>query len=220
MLRIESVSKSFKHHGDSIRIFENFSLEIEQGKFVALQGHSGSGKTTLCLMAGGLLPPDSGNILLDAVDFYSLQRQRRQRLVADNIGFVFQQFHLLPYLNVLDNILIPQLAHPNENLKTKANELIKTLGLLQRTNHLPSELSVGERQRVALARAIVTSPRLLIADEPTGNLDSENADIVISSLRKHADNGNIVLMATHDSNAAAKADKTIPIGSKKNERNS
>jgi putative ABC transport system ATP-binding protein len=214
MLRLENVSKSFKRDGNAISLFEDFSIEIDRGEFVALRGPSGCGKTTFCLMAGGLLPPDSGNILLDAIDLYNLRRPKRQRFVADNIGFVFQQFHLLPYLNTLDNISIPQLAHPDKNLEPKALELLDALGLEERAEHLPSELSVGERQRVALARALLTNPNLLIADEPTGNLDSENAETVVSFLRKHADDGNIVVMATHNAEAAEKADRTIAIGKK------
>ena len=211
MLIIEKISKTFKHINGGIPLIQEFSLNLQGGDFVALCGSSGCGKTTLMLMAGGLLSPDAGSIYLHGRDIYSMPPDARAEFRAEHLGFVFQQFHLLPYLNVIDNICLPDLAHRSKNSMTRAVELASDLGLSDRVAHLPSELSIGERQRTALARALLNSPSLILADEPTGNLDTDNADIVISMLRKFADNGNCVMMVTHSRDAAEKADRIIEL---------
>jgi ABC-type lipoprotein export system ATPase subunit len=211
MLIIEKISKTFKHGNRNIPLFKGFSLNMQGGDFLALCGPSGCGKTTLMLMAGGLLAPDNGKVFLHGRDIYSLSADARAEFRAQNLGFVFQQFHLLQYLNIMDNILLPELASSKSDTTAKAKQLVLDLGLSDRATHRPSELSIGERQRTALARALVNSPSLILADEPTGNLDQKNADIVISMLRKFADNGNCVMMVTHSKDAAAQADRIIEL---------
>jgi ABC-type lipoprotein export system ATPase subunit len=211
MLIIEKISKTFKHVNRDIPLFEDFSLNVQKGEFLALCGPSGCGKTTLMLMAGGLLAPDKGEVCLHGRELYSFSSAAGAEFRAENLGFVFQQFHLLQYLNVIDNILLPELAFLSKDTKRRANQLIEELGLSPRATHFPSELSIGERQRTALARALIHSPSLILADEPTGNLDSENTEIVISMLRKFADEGNSVIMVTHSRDAAEKTDRVIEL---------
>ena len=213
MLIVEHLSKSFKqtNRTGKISLFRDFNLKLISGDFIALCGASGCGKTTLMLMVGGLLSPDSGTVYLHGRDLYSMSSDSRAEFMAENVGFVFQQFHLMQYLSVKNNILLPELALKQHDSESKAAKLISELNLTDRTTHLPSELSIGERQRTALARALIHSPTLILADEPTGNLDHENADIVISMLRKFADAGNCVMMVTHSREAAEKADRIVEI---------
>lgn len=211
MLILEKLSKSFKgtKRTGNISLFRDFNLKLVDGDFFALCGPSGSGKTTLMLMAGGLLSPDDGTVYIYGRDIYSMSTDSRAEFMAEHIGFLFQQFHLMPYLSVKDNILLPELALKKDNAESRAEELIEELKLSERAAHRPSELSIGERQRTALARAMIHSPKLLLVDEPTGNLDHKNADIVLDMLRKFTDQGNCVLMVTHSKEAAERADKTI-----------
>lgn len=179
------------------------SLRLAPGSFKVIQGPSGSGKTTLLLAAGGLLRPDEGSVSVSGTDLYSLSPEQRARFRASHIGFVFQQFHLIPYLNVLENVLAPTLAYAHNGAPERAKQLVDDLGLGHRTDHPPSELSTGERQRVALARALLNEPELLLADEPTGNLDAENAAAVLRHLRAFAERGGAVMVATHDERVEA-----------------
>ena len=211
MLQIEEISKKFIHSRREIKLFSGFSLKLLRKDFIAVCGPSGCGKTTLMLMTGGLLAPDSGRVFLHGRDIYTLSSEERALFRSENIGFVFQQFHLLPYLTVLDNILLPALAAKLPGSRKRALSLAEELRLTERLSHLPSELSIGERQRTALARALLNNPTLILADEPTGNLDTENADIVIGMLRKTAENGSAVMMVTHSREAAEKADRIIKL---------
>ncbi len=211
MLIIEKISKSFKQidRNRKISLFKDFNLKLMSGDFIAIHGSSGSGKSTLMLMAGGLLSPDSGTIYLHGRDLYSIPSDSRAEFMGENIGFIFQHFHLIPYLSVKENILLPELALKKGDAEVRAEQLIAELKLSDCTKHLPSQLSIGERQRAALARALIHSPTLLFADEPTANLDQKSADIVISMLRKFADAGNCVMMLTHSRDVAGKADRII-----------
>ena len=179
---------------------DDVSLRVEQGQFVAVQGPSGCGKSTLLLIAGGLLSPNSGRVKIDGCDPYELSANERAQFRATKIGFVFQQFHLVPYLSVLDNVLAASIATQRPDARSRARELLKHFGLEHRSDHVPAELSTGERQRTALARALLNRPKLLLADEPTGNLDRENAEIVFSHLVEFARDG-AVLLVTHDTKA-------------------
>ncbi len=211
MLKIENISKFYQKNKNTVTALNDVSIELEHGDFIAIQGHSGSGKTTLLLSAGGLLRPDTGTILLNNRDLYSLSSNERAAFRAENIGFVFQQYHLIPYLNVRENIAAPALAKKFDGLQERIDELIKQFGLSHRENHLPSELSAGEKQRTALARALLFKPSLLLADEVTGNLDRKNADLVLSVLREFAHSGGMVILVTHDEHAASAADSTLHI---------
>ncbi len=209
MLEIKNINKSFKKSNEIISVLKDFSLTVENGEFIAFKGTSGCGKSTLLLTIGAMLMPDSGEINFNEKNVYNLNKNERNKFRAEKIGFIFQQFHLMPYLSVLDNILIPTLTVKDEDKKTYALELIKKFNLEHRINHLPSELSIGERQRTALARALINKPNLILADEPTGNLDDENAKLVLNHLKEFAEEGNKVLMVTHSKDAAVFADKII-----------
>jgi len=211
MLDIHGVSKSFRKEGDLVKVFNDFSLSVNTGEFVVIKGPSGCGKTTLLLMAGTLLLPDSGSISLDGVDLVKQDQVMRARLRAEKIGFVFQQFHLLPYFNVLDNILTCELPGGIAGLRDEAIRLIDKFGLSHRINHYPRELSSGEKQRTALIRAIVRNPSLLLADEPLGNLDQENAIIILEAFKEFAKQGRIVVMVTHENQASKYADRTLSL---------
>jgi len=206
-LVIQNMIKSYRRSSDTVRALAGVSLVVSAGEFAAVQGPSGCGKTTLLLTAGGLLAPDGGTVEIDGQNPYALDPDRRAVFRAEKVGFVFQQFHLIPYLSVSDNVLTPALARSSSNAQEKARELVERFGLANRAEHLPGELSVGERQRTALARALLNEPDLILADEPTGNLDEINARVVLQSLADVAQSGRAVLLVTHDANAAGFAQK-------------
>ena len=209
MLSIERVSKSYQGAAGSVQALASVSLAVSPGEFVAVRGPSGSGKTTLLLAAGALLRPDAGSVALGGRDPYALAPNRRAGLRAETIGFVFQQFHLIAYLSVLDNILTAALAVRQPNARDRARELIERFNLGDRAEHLPGQLSTGERQRAALARAMLNRPKLLLADEPTGNLDEDNGREVLTALAEFAADGGAVLLVTHDRAAEGFAGRTL-----------
>ena len=203
VLKLENVTKTYRGRAGQVEALQDISLAVEPGEFVAVQGPSGCGKTTLLLVAGGLLRPDAGVVALDGRNPYDLAPEDRARLRADFVGFVFQQFHLMPYLTVLDNVLAASLAKPSDDgVRGRAVELIEHVGLGPRSHHVPGELSTGERQRVAIARALLNQPKILLADEPTGNLDPASGEVVLRHLAEFADAGGAVLLVTHDERAA------------------
>ena len=211
MLEITNLSKRYSHAGGAVDALADVSLTVGAGEFVSVQGPSGCGKSTLLLAAGGLLAGDSGQVLLSGEDPYALGPDARAALRARRIGFVFQQFNLVPYLSVLDNVLSPSLAAKkgSEAPSSRARELIEHFGLGHRMEHKPSELSVGERQRTALARALLNRPGLILADEPTGNLDADNACAVLEYLAEFARAGGAVMLVTHDDRAAGYARRVL-----------
>ncbi|MCA9041257.1 MAG: ABC transporter ATP-binding protein [Planctomycetaceae bacterium] len=197
---------------------KDISLDLSAGEFLAIHGPSGGGKSTLLLILGGLLRPDSGTIEINGRQPYALSAEDRASLRATEIGFVFQQFHLIPYLTVIENVIAPGLAprpagkeSSHTELHQRAVELIEKFGLAARADHKPGELSTGERQRTALARALLFKPPLLLADEPTGNLDDENARIVLTAMKEYCAEGGGVLLVTHDARASEYADRTLTI---------
>lgn len=199
ILTLENVSKTYRRRGgESVAALRDLSLTVRAGECCVVRGPSGSGKSTLLLAAGGLLQPEQGRVDVLDTDLYARSPEERAVFRARNIGYVFQQFHLIPFLSVRDNVLAPTLAVPDFQEWDRADELITLFGLSHRRDHPPAELSTGERQRVALARALLHRPRLLLADEPTGNLDDRNAEIVIGHLTEFARRGGAVLVATHD----------------------
>jgi len=195
--------------GSSVTAVNDMSLEIASGEFVAMGGSSGCGKSTILLIAGGLLRPDQGELEIMGTRPYEVDSTRRASIRSQYIGFVFQQFHLVPYLDALDNVLAPTLARSLPDAEDKAMALLEKFGLTERRHHVPSALSVGEQQRVALARALLLEPKLLLADEPTGNLDPENTDSILDHLVAFAKEGGAVLMVTHDDLAANRASRSI-----------
>ena len=210
LLQIESLSKSYPGPQGKVSAVEEVSLNLGAGEFVAVQGPSGCGKTTLLLAAGTLLQPTLGKVLINGCDPYALSPGQRAQFRAGNVGFVFQQFHLVPYLDVLDNILAPTLALcGNGSARQRALDLAEQFGLTNRLRHVPAALSTGERQRVALARALLNKPHLLLADEPTGNLDEQNGQIVLRCLADFARSGGAVLLVTHESRAADHVSRVV-----------
>lgn len=209
MLELCRVTKSYPQRGGRVAALTSVSLRVKAGEFVAVQGPSGCGKTTLLLTAGGLLAPESGHVRLEGTSVYESTAEERAGLRARRIGFVFQQFHLVPYLHVLDNVRAPSLALPNDSARQRAEHLVRHFGLWERRNHYPGQLSTGERQRTALARAMMNEPRVLLADEPTGNLDPHNAEVVLQALEAFARDGGGVLMVSHDARAAGRADRLL-----------
>lgn len=209
MLTATNISKEYTGSAGAVAALRGCSVAAQAGEFVAVQGPSGCGKTTLLLICGALLAPDSGTVRVDGADLYALSADARARFRARQIGFVFQQFHLIPYLSVRDNVLAGALATGEPPAGGRAEELIARFGLTGRTRHVPSELSIGERQRVALARALLNNPKLVLADEPTGNLDEASGDIVLTALADYARAGGAVLMVTHDTRATRVAQRVL-----------
>ncbi len=209
---LENVNKSYSLSERRVVALQDLNLQLNPGDFLAVCGKSGCGKTTLLLTLGGLLRPDSGKVTVGGTDLYQLPSNRRAIFRARKIAFVFQQFHLVPYLSVLDNVLAATLGLPGESSegsRKKAEGLLTEFGLDDRRWHRPGQLSTGERQRAAMARALMNSPQLLLADEPTGNLDQENGATVLDHLAHFADRGGAVLLVTHDASAAARAQRII-----------
>jgi len=211
LLDISNVRKTYHSNNGDVRALDEVSLSVDSGEFVAVEGPSGCGKTTLLLVAGGLLAPDLGKVVINGQNPYALLPDSRAGFRAENVGFVFQQFHLVPYLDVLDNVLAASIASQQPDARERASELIAHFGLEHRMHHVPGQLSTGERQRTALARALLNRPKILLADEPTGNLDRENADAVLGFLKEFTADGGAVLLVTHDRHAMDFAQRVTKI---------
>lgn len=198
MLAFESVHKNYPGPGGPVKVLENIGFRLEAGDMAVVQGPSGCGKSTLLFTAGAMLAPDGGRVLLDGNSLYDASPARRNRLRGNSVGFIFQQFHLVPYLDVEENILCPLRWSSDPALSRKRlPALARRLGITHRLAHRPAQLSAGEKQRVAVARALVGGKRLVCADEPTGNLDEENAAVVLDVLREEVARGAIIVLATH-----------------------
>ncbi len=202
VLRVQDLKHVYKSGGRCVDVFQGLQLEVASGQMVAVQGPSGCGKTTLLLASGGMLTPTAGRVSIGGADFYCQSLVRQNQLRQDALGYMFQTLELIPYLTVRQNIDIVKGAIQDETTRW-----LSQLGLSERASHKPSDLSHGQRQRVALARALVHKPQLLIADEPTGNLDSDNSQRVFEVLRDFANQGGAVLIATHDRSLAKIADR-------------
>ncbi len=198
MIRAHDLSRRFFLAGEEIAAVDEISFELDDEEFVCVRGPSGSGKTTLLMMIGGLLRPTSGQIVVHGEYLWEMSKRARARFRAEHVGIVFQLFHLVSYLNVIDNVLMTRHLMPRQERRRRAHELIERLDLQHRRTHRPAELSAGERQRVALARALLNRPALLLADEPTGNLDRESARRVLELLDEYHREGGSVLLVTHD----------------------
>jgi ABC-type lipoprotein export system ATPase subunit len=207
LLRFEGVSKRYSGGARDVLALDDVSLTVNEGELVALVGKSGSGKSTLLHLAGGLDVADRGRVLLGERDVGALDIAERSKLRRREIGFVFQFFHLIPTLTVLENVDLPLLLDGAKR-GDRGRQLLDRVGLGDRADHLPGELSGGEMQRAAVARALVARPRLLLADEPTGNLDSHTGEEVLRLLREEVrEEGTALLMVTHDDEAATRADR-------------
>ncbi|MEA2012760.1 MAG: ABC transporter ATP-binding protein [Verrucomicrobiota bacterium] len=212
IVKIENLGKVFHSSTGPLRVLDDINFTLSAGDFSAVYGASGSGKSTLLFIIGGLLSPTEGTISVNNVNPYKLSVYKRSEFRMKTVGFVFQQFYLIPYLNILDNVLLPELARKSsEKNKEKALSLLDKFNLSDRLNHIPSALSSGEQQRTALARALLYSPDIILADEPTGNLDAENSKIILDALKDYVSTGGMVLIATHDPEALKYADKKIEL---------
>jgi putative ABC transport system ATP-binding protein len=196
---LDKVSKHYTKPLGTIKALDAVELRIDHREFAVIQGSSGSGKTTLLLTIGGMLRPSYGRLTVAGIDPYNINRAGRLAFRAEKIGFVFQLFHLVPYLTVFENVLFPSGSSScgSRDLKTRARSLLEQMGLLDRAEHLPMELSAGEKQRVAIARAMIKKPEIILADEPTGNLDPENAAGIARCLAEAHSEGCTVVVVTH-----------------------
>ncbi len=208
MIVLDEVSKVYQGADGEVRALDGVGLSVADGEFVAVRGPSGSGKSTLLLVMGGMVRPTSGTVTIDDRRLYSLSPAERARLRAERIGFVFQLFHLVPYLSAVDNVLVPVLAGMRRD-RDEAASVLRRLEMGERLHHRPRELSTGECQRVALARALIKRPDIILADEPTGNLDPENAAAVMGYLADFHRDGGTVLVVSHDALAERYADRTV-----------
>ncbi|MHB8464524.1 MAG: ABC transporter ATP-binding protein [Acidimicrobiales bacterium] len=212
LLRLDKVSKRFHRGSEEVVALDSVDLDIAAGEFVGIVGPSGSGKSTLLHLAAGLDSPDEGHVSLDDRDLSTLSIAERAKLRRREIGFVFQFFHLIPTLTVAENIELPLLLDGNRNAKGAIDTLVERVGLTHRIKHLPGELSGGEMQRAAIARALVANPRLILADEPTGNLDSATGAEILDVLATQvSDAGAALVMVTHDATAASRADRVLHV---------
>ena len=211
MIQAEDLTKVYRIGKVDVPALAGVSLSVEPGEFVSIVGPSGSGKSTLFYILGGLTGPTSGRVMIEGTDFSRLSDAERTRLRRRRIGFVFQKFNLLPTLDAAGNIAIAhEIAGVNGLDRAYLNKIAQMLGIAGRLNHRPSELSGGEQQRVALARALINKPAIVLADEPTGNLDSKNSEIVLRMLRQsNKELGQTVLMITHNPQAAEYGDRII-----------
>lgn len=211
MISLQSVTKTFQHRGKPVTAMDSISLEIAKGDFVAIIGPSGSGKSTFLHLIGGMLSPTAGKVLLGKDSLYDLSSEQRAKLRKEKIGFVFQTFNLVPYLTALENVQVPLVLAglSEEEQKRRAETLLERVGLSDRLDHKPRELSVGQQQRVALARMLANDPALILADEPTGNLDPETAESIMEFLGQLNREGRTIVMVTHDLRLAACAKRAL-----------
>jgi ABC-type lipoprotein export system ATPase subunit len=229
MVELKNITKTYRTRRGDVQALRDVNLRIEKGEFVVLCGPSGSGKTTLLMTVAAMLRPTAGTVCVEQRDLYAMSIRDRAKFRARNIGFVFQMFHLVPYLNIVENVLLarhspggspgrlgPLAGGPSAasggteaTKRQAAEELLKRFGLAERASHKPAELSAGEKQRAAMARALFNRPRIILADEPTGNLDPANAESVLGHLFQFHRDGGTVIVATHGPTAGRFADRVI-----------
>ena len=217
ILRASDLDKSYLMGKSPLHVLRSVSLTVQRGEFVAVMGSSGCGKSTLLHTLGALDPPDKGTVEFEGRDVYEISRRERNALRNHAIGFIFQFYHLLPELNVLENIMVPRLVGTSilawrskrAAIRKEVEEVMEQVGLTGRQKHRPDELSGGERQRAAIARAIVNQPRLLLADEPTGNLDAKTGKRILAILTRLNQQGQTIVMVTHDPAIAALAHRRV-----------
>ncbi|GAB4148142.1 MAG: ABC transporter ATP-binding protein [Planctomycetota bacterium] len=211
-IRLERVTKTYKRGGETLRVLDDLDLQMEAGTFYALMGPSGSGKTTLLNLVGGLDQADRGDVIVNGTDLTGLDGGALARWRAEHVGFVFQGFNLLPVLTAKENVMLPLLLAPlsRKQRRAQAERALRLVGLEDRMDHKPREMSGGQEQRVAIARAIAVDPQVILADEPTGDLDRETADQVLDLMRRlNRELHKTILMVTHDPQAANFADRVI-----------
>ncbi|MEJ2333555.1 MAG: ABC transporter ATP-binding protein [Desulfobulbaceae bacterium] len=213
LIEVRSIGKDYQDGETNVQAIRQMDLYIDDGEFVSIMGQSGSGKSTLLSILGGLNHPTRGRILLDSLDIYKLTSEQRADLRSEYIGVIFQSFQLIPYLTVLENVKLP-LAITGKKAKEQdkmARDVLARVGLANKAERLPDQLSGGEQERVAIARAIVNRPPILLADEPTGNLDSKTADEIMNLLKELNREGQTIIMVTHNPDACKHTSRTIHV---------
>ena len=213
MISVKNLKKTYLLGGEEVHALDDVSLLIKEHEFVAIIGQSGSGKSTFMNMLGCLDRPDSGEITLDGTDILKCKEKELSVIRNKKIGFIFQQFHLLPKLSALENVELPLIYQgmPTKKRREKAVKALKAVGLEKRMNHKPNQLSGGQQQRVAIARALVGEPSLILADEPTGHLDSRSGKEIMMLLHNLHEEGNTIVLITHDNNVAMEAPRQVQI---------
>ena len=213
VFKLEQLNKYYKERKDKLHIIRDLEMEVKEGEFISILGMSGSGKSTLLNMMGLLDRPDSGNVIIDGENVSELNERERDRIKNQKIGFVFQFHYLLPEFTALENVMMPALVYnykDKKNIKNRAEELLTKVGLGGRLYHKPNELSGGEKQRVAIARALMNSPKIILADEPTGNLDEETRENIHSILKQiNRDNKQTIIVVTHSRELANISDRQL-----------
>ncbi|MBP3461875.1 MAG: ABC transporter ATP-binding protein [Bacilli bacterium] len=212
ILKVENLYKIYGKGENKVNAVDNVSFSVEKGEFIAIIGASGSGKSTLLHLLGGVDKPTSGKVYIDGVDIYSMKDDDIAIFRRRQVGLIYQFYNLIPILNVKENITLPCLLDSNKVDKKRLNELLDVLNLKERESNLPNQLSGGQQQRVAIARAIINNPSIILADEPTGNLDSEASEEIVSLLKLSNKKYNqTIIMITHDLEIASNADRIITI---------
>jgi putative ABC transport system ATP-binding protein len=209
MIELHDVKKTFRTQHGEVHALDGLSLDIEAGEFVAIRGPSGCGKSTLLSLVGGLTLPSAGRVMVDSLEISAMSSSQRARFRSESVGFVFQLFHLLPYLSVLDNVIVSAPKQDGQHARERAEQLLARFDLTDRLQHRPGQLSVGQRQRVAMARALMNQPKVILADEPTGNLDPANAASLLDILSELNAQGVTILVVTHDQQAADHAQRVV-----------
>ena len=212
LYKLDSINLNYNVNGNDIRVLKNINFEIKKNERVAIIGESGSGKTSLLMLMSGLEKPSRGSLIFQNQDFSKISEEQKTLIRKEKIGLIFQQFYLIPNYTALENVMFPMQINKIKNEKEKANLILSDIGLDHRKNNLPSELSGGEQQRVAIARAISFNPEIILADEPTGNLDRTNTELVSNLLRHYSKTKKISLvLVTHNNNLAKKCDRVITL---------
>jgi len=212
ILKVEHLSKDFKSGDDTVQVLSDVSFAVEAGSTCAIVGPSGSGKTTLIAICAGLERPSEGSVLFDDVALHKASEEQLARIRNQSIGFIFQSFQLLPSLTALENVMVPAEINGEKMVRGSAIELLGRVGLGRRLHHFPAQLSGGEQQRVAIARAFMNAPKVLFADEPTGNLDTETAESIVKLIfNLNANTGTTLILVTHDRELTELADRTISL---------
>lgn len=211
MIAMKNLTKVYKSMGDEVQALRGVSLNIDKGESVAVMGQSGSGKSTLLSILGALNPPTSGSVEVDGIDVYALSQEKRADFRREYLGFVFQQFQLIPYLTALENVMLPltTVKKSNKEKREMAGSVLCRVGLAGKMNRLPNQLSGGEQERVAIARAIVNEPPVLLADEPTGSLDTKTGGEIMALFQRLNEDGLTVLMVTHNPENTRYMSRTI-----------
>ncbi|WP_298439566.1 ABC transporter ATP-binding protein [Geobacter sp.] len=213
LIEISNLTKHYISGDETVEALRGVDIGIEAGEFITIMGQSGSGKSTLLSILGGMNHPTGGTVSINDTDIYALGEERLADFRAQNFGFVFQSFHLIPYLTARENVMLPLTISPmkNDEKRQAAQQALERVGLGEKSDRLPNQLSGGEQERVAIARAIVNRPHILFADEPTGNLDTANSEAVMELFRELNDEGQTVVMVTHNPENCQYTDRTIQI---------